>query len=165
MEKDSAKDLDFIQSLGNTSFLLEPSRTALVIVDMQYASGCRTTGLGKIMKEKGQEAVVEYRFRRIENVVLPNVIKLLDFFRENELRIIYLTVGSEMPDYSDLMPYRKAFRIATNNTKGNREHEILDEVKPLPGECVINKLSSGAFNSSNIDRILRAMGIEYILFM
>ena len=43
--------------------------------------------------------------------------------------------------------------------------EILDEIKPLPGECAINKLSSGAFNSSNIDRILRAMGIEYLLFM
>ena len=76
MEKDSAKDLDFIQSLGNASFLLEPSRTALVIVDMQYASGCRTTGLGKIMKEKGQETVVEYRFRRIENVALPKISHL-----------------------------------------------------------------------------------------
>jgi nicotinamidase-related amidase len=157
MQKDFAKD--FAQS-----FALEPSSTALVIVDMQYASACRATGLGKTMSEKGQEDILEYRFGRLDNVVLPNIVKLLDFFRKNKLHVIYVTVGSEMPDYSDIIPHARLFFMATNNTKGNREHEILDEIKPLPGDRVINKLSSGAFNSSNINIILMSMGIKYIVF-
>ena len=162
MEKDYAED--FAPSLLNPSFVLEPDSTALAIIDMQYASACRTTGLGKSMKERGREDTMEYRFGSIENVVVPNIIRLLDFFRKNKLRIIYVTNGSEMPDYSDCLPHRRAFYMAWANTKGNREHEILDEIKPLQGECVINKRTSGAFNSSNIDVILRAMGIKSILF-
>lgn len=145
-------------------FTLEPESTALVIIDMQYANASRSEGEGKLAKQRGEEASADYRFSTVENIVIPNIIKLLAFFRENKLRIIYVTLGSEMPDYSDTMPYERETRSSRGNTKGNREHEILDEIKPLPGECVVNKLTSGAFNSSNIDFILRAMGIKYMLF-
>ena len=68
---------DFAQTLVNPSFTLEPNSTALAIVDMQYATACRTAGRGKILKEKGQEDALEYRFGRIENVVLPNIVNRL----------------------------------------------------------------------------------------
>jgi len=157
MEKDFAQDYA-------ASFTLEPSSTALTIIDMQYATACRTTGLGKNMKEQGKEDVVVYRFDRIENMLLPNITKLLEFFRKNKLSVIYITIGSELPDYSDILPRRRRFIMSANNTKGNMEHEILDELKPLPNECVVNKLTAGAFNSSNIDSVLRAKGIKYILY-
>jgi nicotinamidase-related amidase len=147
-----------------TTFILEPLKTAFIPVDLQYASACRTTGLGKYLKNLGKEDLGKYRFDRIEQVVIPNVQRLLAFFRKHKLRIIYLTVGSEMPDYSDLLPHIKPFCKAVNNRVGEREHEILDEVKPLPGESVINKTTNGAFNSSSIDSVLRTMGIEYCLF-
>ena len=146
------------------SFVLEPETTAFVVTDMQYASACRTTGKGKVLKDRGEAGSLDYRFTRLENIVVPNIARLLGFFRQNKLRIIYVTLGSEMPDYSDILPDWRPFFMATNNTRGNREHEILDEIKPHPGECVINKLTGGAFNSSNIDLVLRAMGIRYILF-
>lgn len=131
---------------------------------MQYANASRSEGQGKIAQQRGEEASADYRFSRVEKVVVPNITRLLDFFRKNKLRIVYITLGSEMPDYSDIPPdKRENFRMR-ENTKGNRANEILDEIKPLPGECVINKLTSGAFNSSNIDFVLRAMGIKYILF-
>ncbi|MFC1987689.1 cysteine hydrolase family protein [Chloroflexota bacterium] len=90
--------------------------------------------------------------------------KLLDFFRKNKLRIIYTTSGSEMPDYSDIIPHLREAKKLGGKTKGNRAHEILDELKPLPGECVVNKLTQEAFSSSNIDSVLRAMGVKHILF-
>lgn len=148
-----------------TTFTLEPKKTAFIPIDLQYASACRTTGLGKNLKEQGKEELGKYRFDRIEQVVIPNVQKLLAFFRKHKLRVIYLTVGSEMPDYSDIMPHKIPFNKAVNNRLGEREHEILDEIKPLPGELVINKTTTGAFNSSSIDSVLRTMGIEYCLFV
>ena len=151
-------------SVHEATFTLEPKKTVFIPVDLQYASACRTTGLGKVWKEQGNEGVGKYRFDRIEQLVVPNVQKLLAFFRKQMLRIIYITVGSEMPDYSDCIPRRIPFTKKTNNCLGKREHEILDEIKPLPAEFVINKTTSGAFNSSNIDTILRTMRIEYCLF-
>jgi len=145
-------------------FTLEPRKTAFIPVDLQYASACRTTGLGKLLKEQGKEELGQYRFDRIEQVVIPNVQKLLSFFRKHKLRIIYVTVGSEMRDYSDYWPHRLDFVKSVNNRVGEREHEILDEIKPLAGELVINKTTSGAFNSTGIDLTLRTMGIEYCLF-
>ena len=147
-----------------TTFTLEPRKTAFIPVDLQYASACRTMGLGRILKEQGKENLGKYRFDRIEQLILPNVQKLLAFFRKHQLRIFHLTIGSETPDYSDLMPHKIPFSRAVNNRAGQREHEILDEVKPLPGELVINKTTTGAFNSSPIDSILRTTGIAYCLF-
>ncbi len=149
----------------NDPFDMEPRSIALIVVDVQYATAYRTTGMGKAAIELGKESVLDYRFSRIEKVAVPNIRKLLDFFRKNNLRIVYLTTGSEMPDYSDCLPHRRRAYKPRNNTKGNREHEILDEIKPIPGECVINKTTSSAFNSTNIDMILsKGMGIECLLF-
>ncbi len=144
--------------------ILDPTKTAFIPVDLQYASACRTTGLGKIWKEQGKEAMWRYRFDRIEQIVIPNVRRILDFFRRYQLRVIHITVGSQMHDYSDIMPHKVAFRRLLNNRTGEREHEILDEIKPLAREMVINKTTTGAFNSSPIDSLLRTMRIEHCLF-
>jgi nicotinamidase-related amidase len=53
--------------------------------------------------------------------------------------------------------------IATNNTVGQREHEIVDEIKPLSGDLVLNKNTMGAFGSTGIDAHLRSMGIRNVV--
>jgi len=92
-----------------TTFTLEPLKTAFIPIDLQYASACRTTGLGKTLSAKGKECLGQYRFDRIEKKVIPTVQKLLAFFRNHQLRIIYVTVGSQMFDYSDILPHRVPF--------------------------------------------------------
>lgn len=148
----------------NPGFVLDPGKAALVIVDMQYASGSREHGLGRVLKAQGQEALGAWRFDRIERTVLPTIQRLLAFFREHRLRIVYLTVGSEMPDYSDLPPHMRAFGESVGNTHGAREHEILDQLAPRPGEAVLNKTTMSAFHSSGFERLLRSWGTEHLLF-
>ncbi len=155
---------DYITNLS-MSFEIDPAKVALVVVDMQYATGSRKAGLGKRLTEEGKlDALARERFERIENVVVPNLQKMLTFFRENRLRVIYLTIGSETDDYTDAPPHMVRLFKGTNNRKGQLEHEIVEEVKPLPGEPVLNKTTIGAFASTGIDSLLRSMGVEYILF-
>jgi len=161
---DKSKPTADYATLFNPGFTLEPFKTALMVVDMQYATGCRTTGLGRMLKDMGKEDIGRYRFDRIEQVVVPSIQRLLNFFRNHGLRVIYLTVGSERPDFSDLPRQSKPLAMAVSNTKGNRNHEILDELKPIEGERVINKATMSAFMSSPIDAALRSMRIEYLLF-
>jgi nicotinamidase-related amidase len=145
-------------------FRLDPVKTALVIVDMQYASASRKTGAGRFLAEQGRGHLFEWRFTRIEQVVLPNLRRLLSFFREHELRVIYLTIGSEQADYSDMPDALRPFARAAGNRVGQPDHAILRDIEPLPGEAVILKKSQSAFMSSGFDATLRAMGIQDLCF-
>lgn len=136
----------------------------LVLIDLQYASASRSEGLGRRMKEQGKEDTTRGRFDRIEQMAVPNTKRLLNFFRENKLKILYVTLGSMMADYSDAPEHMKNLFQMTNNHAGPREHEILDELKPLPGEYVLNKATIGAFNGTGIDSVLRAWEARYLLF-
>jgi len=148
----------------NPGFALDPGRVALVVVDMQYASASRQEGLGRLLKGRGEEATGAPRFDRIEQVVVPTIQRLLDFFRAHGLRIVYLTIGSELPDFSDVLPHLRGFAEATGNTRGRPEHEILAALAPAAGEPVINKTTMSAFHSSGFERLLRAWGVEQLLF-
>lgn len=147
----------------NPGFALDPGRVALVVVDMQYASASREEGLGRLLRERGQEALGKYRFDRIETVVVPTIRTLLDFFRARRLRVVYLTVGSELPDYSDLGPHMRAFAESVGNTDGRREHEILEALAPSPGEPVINKRTMSGFQAPALERLLRGWGVEQLV--
>jgi len=150
--------------LFHTGFSLDPKRTGLLVIDMQYATACRQTGLGKLLTESGQEELGSYRFDRIEQWVIPNISTLLSLFRTNRLKVIYVTIGSQLPDYSDLAPHLKSLAEAVGNRKGLPSHEILRELKPEQGEWIVNKTTMSAFNSSPIDSVLRSGGIEYLVF-
>src|SRR6266852_5934988 len=143
---------------------LDPASACLVIVDTQYATGSRTTGLGKLLTAQGKLADAEYRYSRIENCVLPNTKRLLDYFRAHDLRRVYLTYGSEVSDYSDLPGHVRELCRQTNNRVGEREHEIIDELKPLPNERVFNKIGVSPFNSTALDLVLRVYGADTLLF-
>ncbi|MET0485013.1 MAG: isochorismatase family cysteine hydrolase [Candidatus Rokuibacteriota bacterium] len=148
----------------NPGFGLDPRTVALVVVDMQYASGSRDHGLGRGLKARGQEALGGYRFDRIEQTVVPTIQRLLAFFRQHRLKLVYLTVGSELPDYSDLLPHMRAFAESAGNTRGNHEHEILDALAPRAGEAVLNKTTMSAFHSTGFERLVRAWGVEQLVF-
>jgi nicotinamidase-related amidase len=154
---------DYISDYTAT-FGLEPDSTALIVVDMQYASAYRHAGLGKRLMDEGKDELVAYRFDRIENVVVPTIKRLVTFSRENHLTIFHITIGSYADDYSDTLPHLKKLFQSSNNRLGRREHEILDELKPEPGEMLINKTTIGAFNSTNLEAILRSYDIKSILF-
>ena len=148
----------------NPGFRLDPARVALVVVDMQYASGSRHAGLGRLLKDQGREAQGTERFDRIETVLVPTIGRLLEAFRARSLRVVFLTVGSELPDYSDLPPHMRPMAEAVGNTRGRREHEILDALAPLPHEPVLNKTTMSAFHSSGFERLIRAWGVEQLVF-
>lgn len=152
------------------TFDVDPPRTALVIVDMQYyfvAPGRGVTGaVDRLAPGSGT-----YYFERIGGVVVPALRRLLAFFRERGLRVVYVVYASREPDGSDLLPIiraRNAQRMAQVGAPSvyhvdHPEARVLDEIAPLPGERVIVKTSAGAFNSTNIETVLRNWGIETVV--
>jgi len=135
---------------------VDPSRAALVIVDMQYATGSREGALGRKLAAEGS-TVADYRFDRIEKSVLPNALRLRALFSRMQRPVLHVTVGAARPDAADAPPHMRSLFVALSNYVGSPDHEILPELKPLPGEHVLRKTTNGAFASSNIDSLLRAL--------
>ncbi len=148
----------------NEQFPLDPARTALVVVDMQYYSGCRTTGLGKRYADSGQEELVEWRFDRIEQVLVPNIERLLAFSRANGVRVVYVQLGSHTADFSGVPPHMRTLLEAGNGWFGSPNAAILEEIAPEEGEPVFRKNTVGAFASTAIDAHMRQNQVEHLVF-
>ena len=137
--------------------------TALIPIDLQYASGSRHHGLGRVLAQQQRLHEAQYRFDRIESTVLPNTRRLLDYFRSVGARVVHVTLGAELEDFSDASEQlRETFRI-TNNRVGTKEHEVLEPVRPIAGEVVVNKRTMGAFASTGLEAVLKAFGIRHVV--
>ncbi|MSP98875.1 MAG: cysteine hydrolase [Betaproteobacteria bacterium] len=142
----------------------DAARSALVLVDLQYATGSRQGALGRRLKAQGS-ATADYRFERIERFVVPNARRLLDAWRAAGRRVLFVTIGATLPDCSDAPPHMRKLFLELENYAGSREHEIIDELKPVRGEAVVNKTSNGAFATSGIDSVLRAWNCDQLYLL
>jgi len=160
MSSPGIDEVDYIHAFMSAR-AVDFARAALVVVDMQYATGSRQGALGRRMVREGSN-VTNYRFDRIESLVVPNIKRLLAGFRAHGGEVLYLTVGARRQDAADAPPHMKKFFLEMENYEGSREHEIIDELKPEPGESVLNKTSIGAFASTGIDHLLRSLGKDQL---
>jgi nicotinamidase-related amidase len=161
------EDVKRLPALAPVDFEVDPGRTCLIIVDMQYVDAHREYGLGASLKQN-QPDVWDYYFRRVENEVIPNSKRLLEEFRRRGLRVIHLTLGSVLPDGSDMIalrrPKKNSALASLLHHVGTFEHKILEGFTPLEGELVMNKTSRSAFNSTGIERVLLNMELETLVF-
>jgi len=139
--------------------------TALVIIDMQYASGSRDHGLGAHLARMGKLGDAEYRFNRIETQIIPNTKRLLAAWRAAKAPVIYVTVGARKADLSDAPLHLKAFFQACNNYDGSFENGIVEALKPLPGEPIVSKNTLGAFASSPLGEVFDKLGVKTAVYV
>lgn len=145
-------------------------RLGLVIIDMQYHDASPERGLTRAW-ERVHPGSMEYYSKRLENVTVGTISRLLDYFRRNELAVVHVVLGS---DYVDLRDCPPRFRAWTRNVEaaanvkdiwwtGNPDFEVIEPLAPRRGETVIRKTTNGAYNGSEIDRTLGRMGLTSLV--
>ena len=154
---------DYILAYAD-AFTLDPASTAVIVVDVQYATASWEAGLGRLHREAGTPGRVEWRLDRVERQVVPRIRRLVDYCRARGIRVVYVTSGSKIGDYSDVAPHFRGLARAVGNREGTREHQIREEIAPLAGEPVFNKTSVSAFTSSGLESCLRALDVRHLLF-
>ncbi len=150
--------------------LKKDGKSALLIIDMQYHDASLDQGFN-LAVDKISPGAMDYFNDRNENLVIPTIQTLLEYFRANDLPVIYVTLGSDFADYRDLPPRVREWILEVEERSGVREifyrenpaFAIRKEIEPREGEQIINKRTFGAFNSSDIDRILQWRGIENLV--
>ncbi|MDH5691484.1 MAG: cysteine hydrolase [Gammaproteobacteria bacterium] len=137
---------------------LEKHKTALLVIDLQYLDAARGCGVfADLENSPVPTEAQEYYFNRLDESVFPNVRRLQDCFREHSLEVIHTRIQSLTKDGRDRGPGHK--RLGLHAAPGSKEAEFIESVAPIGDEIVINKTASGVFNSTNIEYILRNMGI------
>lgn len=170
------KDLGVTKPPGHISipaqpyaFTFDPSKTALVIIDMQRDFLLKG-GFGDLQSASQLAAV--------QNVI-PAILSVLQAFRNAGMTVIHTREGHE-PSLLDCPPPKltrqKASPTSTRHTlvigqkgpmgrilvRGEYGHDIVDELQPLEGELVIDKPGKGAFYNTAFQEKLVAMGITHL---
>ncbi len=137
---------------------LERHNTALLCIDMQYLDAAPGYGVFADAATSGLPPESQaYYFDRLEKMVLPNVRRLQDTFRANRLEVIHTRIQSLTQDGRDRGPGHK--RLNLHAPPNSKEAEFLPEIAPHGDEIIINKTASGVFTSTNLEYVLRNLGI------
>jgi len=128
----------------------DPETTALLLIDVQnytFNDGLRSTH--------------PYFYERVRGTVLPNLQNLTARFRAAGAEVIYTVMENLTHDGRDRsLDYKLSnFFIA----RGSWDAKVIDTVTPGDDEIVLPKTSSGVFNSTNIDYLLRNIGIQTLV--
>lgn len=134
---------------------------ALLVVDMQYFDAHRDWGEGLTAKTLGVARAFDDYFGQIDRIT-PRIARLIELFRAKNIEVVHLRVAELTRDSRDvgLKQLVRGLVVPIDS----KEAEFLPTLEPAGDEIVINKSSSGVFASTNIDRILRNIGIRTLVF-
>ncbi len=122
-------------------------KPALLIIDMQ----------NDFVLEDAPLRVAQAR------VVIPKIRKLLDWFRAKKLPIFHV-VRVHRADGSDVEIIRQElFRTRPFAVEGTHGAAVVDGLAPRAGEYVIPKIRMSAFIGTEIDLMLRNLGVTEVV--
>lgn len=144
------------------------SKTAILVVDMQNA----------FLKRGGYFNAVGTDISGAMKIIAP-CREVINSARKRDVKVLYLQMGYS-PDLSDKgppdSPYAHKARVPALLIKrpelkeklyiyGTWGAEIIDELKPHREDIVIKKQRYDGFVGTNLDIVLRTLGIKYIVFI
>ena len=132
-----------------------PGETALLFVDMQRI-WCER---GLNPAHAGQD--FSYYHDRLDDLVVPNQRRLLAAARAADVEVMHTVIESLTRHGRDRSLDHKLSGIHV--PRGAPEGQVIPELAPGPDEIVLPKTSSGVFNSTSIDYVLRNLGIRYLI--
>ena len=132
----------------------EPGNSGMLVIDMQNL--CAVRGQGDDRQNPAPQD--DYYYSRLEQLVVPNIQKLISAFRRSGIEVMYTVIQSLTKDGRDRSLDHKL--SGYNVPKNSPDGKVIDALAPADDEIVLPKTASGVFNSTNIEYILRNIGIE-----
>jgi nicotinamidase-related amidase len=143
-------------------FEFEPRACALLVIDMQR-DFVDPGGFGEAL---GNDVSL------LRKAIAPTE-KVLAAARAKNMLVVHTREGHR-PDLSDL-PLNKKLRgrlkagigdpgpMGRILVRGEYGHDIIDQLKPTPGEPVVDKPGKGAFYATDLDSLLHNRGIRQLV--
>jgi ureidoacrylate peracid hydrolase len=140
---------------------LEPERAALLFIDVQNYCALREGGAAKALSPAELDARLGYYFDRLETTAVPNMQRLQAGCRAAGIEVMYAHIESLTKDGRDRgLDYKIS---GFNVPRGSWDARVIDAIRPGDDEIDIAKTSSSVFVSTNIDYVLRNLGVRYLV--
>jgi ureidoacrylate peracid hydrolase len=143
-------------------------KSAVIVVDMQNAFASKGGMIDKLglFSDRNRE-------------IIEPIQKLLKVARTAGIKIIYLRMvyrsdqsnagGIESPNFwkeTGIVAMREKPEFKGKFiTEGTWDSEIIDELKPLPGDIVVTKSRYSGFVNTELQTILQTYNIKYLIFV
>lgn len=144
--------------------LPDPGRTALLIVDMQNEFILRDSREAQEFRARGEwERWLPFH-DRLDQLVIPNNLRLLEYFRAHGLTVTFARIACLRRDGKDRSPVQKAegwngiFLPADSDGA-----QIIAPLAPRADEIVVNKTTDSVTTGTNYLTLLRFMGIDTVV--
>ncbi len=141
----STRDADYVAA-----------QTAVLFVDMQNVFA--EPGRDPLHPERGADHPF---YLRLRDEVVPNQKRILAAARASGVQVLHTIIRALTRDGRDRSVDHKlsGILVASDDPEGN----VIDALAPGPEEIVLPKTSSGVFNSTNIDYVLRNLDIRFLI--
>eukprot|EP01037_Dinobryon_pediforme_P005282 gene5282-5335_t len=113
------------------------------------------------MTAEEREAKLGFFFRTMRATAVPNMQKLQAECRRAGIEVLYTTIENMTKDGRDRSLDYKISGL--NVPRGSWDAKVIDEIAPLEDEMVFPKTSSSVFISTNLDYVLRNLGVRSLI--
>lgn len=140
---------------------LVPADAALLFIDVQDFSVRRDGGEWAHLSDEELARDHGYYFDRLRDTAIPNMQRLQNGFRKAGIEVLYTVIESLTRDGRDRsLDYKITGFLVP---KGSRDGRVIDEIAPGEDEIVLPKSSSSVFVSTQIDYVLRNLGVRQLV--
>ena len=136
---------------------LDPATTALLVIDIQH------TYL-EVPEDNAEAARWAPFFERMNQTVIPNSAKLIDWARQTGTEVIFARIACLKEDGRDrsLSQKKPGFNYLLL-PKDSDESQIVDALSPRADEIVVTKTTDSALTGTNLRLVLHNMGITDVI--
>ena len=140
---------------------VDPAHAALLFVDVQNYNAREDGGAYAGMSPSDRDARYGYFFRVMRETALPNMQRLQTGCRRAGIEVMYTVIEALTRDGRDLSLDYKISRLFV--ARGSPDAKVLEAIAPADDEIVLPKTSSSVFISTNIDYVLRNLGVRSLI--
>ncbi len=139
---------------------LDPGHSALLFIDVQNFCAKREGGEFSGLSQSEMEERYGYFLEQLATVI-PRMQKLQAACRAARIEVLYATIESLTQDGRERsLDYKITGFLVP---RGSWDSKVIDELAPVGDEIVLPKGSSSVFVSTNIDYLLRNLGVRQLV--
>lgn len=136
---------------------------ALLTIDMQYMDAHPDGWMGRVASAQGKQHLLAQRYEAIERIT-PRIRELQHAFREQGEEVIHVRIAFRTEDGREAGRAHMPSPHEQATPREPRDDEILEELAPVGDELVFSKTSSSVFSTTDIERVLRNLGVRHLVF-
>ena len=140
---------------------IDPAHAALLFIDVQNYCAGPDGGEYAQLDPAARDARYGWFFRTMRDSAVPNMQRLQAACRGGGIEVLYTTMENLTRDGRDRSLDYKISGL--NVPKGSWDGRVIDAIAPAEDEIVLPKTSSSVFISTNIDYVLRNLGVRSLI--